>query len=132
MGEKTKSTAWLGIAFEYLCAYHASKISEKLGFSGIGYTAGSFFQSYKKEKKGGAQIDLLFDREDHVLTLCELKYTHNPVGVDVILDVEKKIKAFPLKKNKTLQKVLITKAPPTSELLKKGYFYKILRATDLF
>ncbi|MBI3534505.1 MAG: ATP-binding protein [Deltaproteobacteria bacterium] len=129
--QKAVYASWLGISFEYLCAYHASKISEKLGFSGIGYTVGSYFQSYKKGTGIGGQIDLLFDREDNVLTLCELKYTNNPVGIDVISEVEKKIEILPLKKKKTLQKILITKSPPSTDLLKKAYFYKILRATDL-
>ena len=34
-----------------------------------------------KAKERGAQIDLLFDREDDTLTLCEIKYTTEPFAI---------------------------------------------------
>ncbi|MBA3239096.1 MAG: hypothetical protein H0T62_12210 [Parachlamydiaceae bacterium] len=36
----------------------------------------------KGSKEEGAQIDLLFDREDGVITLCEIKNSEHPFSVD--------------------------------------------------
>ncbi len=66
---------WRGYAFERLCRKNSKYIAEHLGFSGIEYAVGSWFQgkNSKNSKLAGAQIDLLFERSDRVLTVCELK-----------------------------------------------------------
>jgi len=69
---------------------HAEKISEILGFSGIEFNFGPYFNSKTTDNKG-FQIDILFDRKDNVITLCEAKYSINPTGVDVIKEVEQKV-----------------------------------------
>lgn len=60
--------SYLGECFELLCYKHAHRIAEILGFSGINYQFGPFY------KHGKFQIDLLFDRADNVIVLCEIKY----------------------------------------------------------
>ncbi len=48
---------------------------------------------YIPEKgKTGAQIDLVFDREDDCVTLCEIKHTDKPfvISKDYALELEKK------------------------------------------
>jgi hypothetical protein len=123
--------SWMGRAFEYLCMDHAKKISALLGFSGIDYTFGPFFKAHEKEK-GGTQIDLLFDRADHVISLCEMKYTKTPPGIGLIEETEKKAALLKEVSTKTIQKILITKEPPSQELINRGYFYKIIGADELF
>ena len=67
--------AWSGYAFEYLCRYHITGIKKQLGISGI-YTEISAWRSQKSKK--GAQIDLVIDRKDHVINLCEIKFSIDP------------------------------------------------------
>jgi AAA+ ATPase superfamily predicted ATPase len=122
--------SWLGQAFEYLCMDHAKKISSILGFSGIDYTYGPYFEAGNKNKKG-IQIDLLFDRADHVLNVCEIKYTGKKPGKEIIAETEKKIELIESKTKKTIQKILITKTEPSQDLLRSGYFYKIIQAEEL-
>jgi uncharacterized protein len=122
---------WRGKAFEYLCHRHAVIIAEILGFKGIDYTYGSYFD-LKKSSKEKVQIDLVFMRADNVITLCEMKYSFSPVGKDIIVEVEKKVNYMMLKfPNKTIQRVLITKSNPTRDLQFCGYFYKIIKAEML-
>ncbi|KPA16360.1 ATPase (AAA+ superfamily) [Candidatus Magnetomorum sp. HK-1] len=122
---------WMGRSFEYLCMDHAEKISELLGFSGIEFNFGPYFNSKTTDNKG-FQVDILFDRKDNVITLCEAKYSINPTGVDVIKEVEQKVlileKQF---HRKTIQKVLISKSGATKDLLATGYFYQII-TPDMF
>jgi uncharacterized protein len=65
---------WSGYAFESVCLKHITEIKKALGISGIFSTASSFYQ---KADGGmdGCQIDLLIDRNDHVINLCEIKWS---------------------------------------------------------
>lgn len=64
--------SWSGIAFERVCLKHIPQIKKQLGILNI-YTEDSTWQHISKKGKG-AQIDLLFDRKDFVVNLCEIKY----------------------------------------------------------
>ena len=64
--------AWRGNAFETVCLEHIPQIKAALGISGI---ESSEYSWRSKKKKGGAQIDLLIDRRDDVINLCEMKCT---------------------------------------------------------
>lgn len=75
---------WCGHAFETLCLNHIDQIVNALGIDGMLNTPCSW--SYRPTKavmeseetdddlKHGAQIDLLVDRSDKTITLCEMKY----------------------------------------------------------
>jgi AAA+ ATPase superfamily predicted ATPase len=64
---------WQGYAFERLCRKHAHVIASHLRFSGINYRAGEWFRR-AGSAGAGAQVDLMFVRDDRVLTVCEMKY----------------------------------------------------------
>ncbi|MCL2164528.1 MAG: AAA family ATPase [Oscillospiraceae bacterium] len=66
---------WCGYAFERLCLAHISLIKQKLGISGVITDTYTFRSS---RQKGGAQIDLVIDRRDDTINLCECKYTGGP------------------------------------------------------
>ena len=79
------------------------------------------------------QIDLLFDRKDNVITLCEMKYSLSPVGMDIIGEVQRKAEIIQnIFKNKTIQKVLISRSNPTNNLASSSYFYKIIKPEEFF
>ena len=84
---------WCGYAFERLCAAHVGLIKHKLGISGM-VTEVYAFRS--KQKKGGAQIDLVIDRKDGVVNLCECKFTIKPYALDEkdAADLERKKEIF--------------------------------------
>ena len=65
--------AWCGYAFERLCMAHIGQIRHKLGISGV-ITEVYAFRSL--QQKGGAQIDMVIDRKDDTINLCECKYTN--------------------------------------------------------
>ena len=70
--------AWSGIVFELICRYHVASLKKHLGIGRV-YTETSVWRSTKK--KGGAQIDLVLDRNDRVINLCEIKFSQNPFVV---------------------------------------------------
>jgi AAA+ ATPase superfamily predicted ATPase len=95
--------SWAGYAFESICYKHLSAIRKKLNISPTAITNGWRYVPTKKSKEDGAQIDLLFDRDDDTITLCEIKYTDEPFIIDksYAVNLQRKINIF---KNKTQTK----------------------------
>jgi uncharacterized protein len=74
--------SWSGYVFEAICFKHLRLIRKKLNIT-PGAEAGSWrYVPRKLESRQGAQIDLLFDREDDAITLCEIKHTLTPFTID--------------------------------------------------
>jgi hypothetical protein len=69
---------------------HAPEITRIVGFSAVDFTMGPYFAPARRGT-AGVQVDLVFDRADNVLTVCEMKYSANTVGVDVIASMKRKI-----------------------------------------
>lgn len=64
---------WSGYAFENICLQHINKIKSALGIAGV-LTRQSSFQAKGNEENEGTQIDLLIDRQDNCISLCEIKF----------------------------------------------------------
>jgi len=75
MQNKPEWNNWLGYAFEAVCYKHLPTIREKLGIDPTAIADTWRYVPTKHSKEQGAQIDLLFDRKDDAITLCEIKYT---------------------------------------------------------
>lgn len=132
LAQKAQFQSWRGRAFELICMQHAPLIAQAIGFHGIEYDFGPFFKS-AKNSIGGIQADLVFNRADNVLTVCEMKCSQNPIGKSVIADLEKKEavlrEIFP---NKTIQKVLIYHGSITSGASRSPYIYQTIDSDFLF
>jgi len=76
--------AWSGYAFEQVCLAHIKQIKKALGISGV-HTDVSCWISRGDEK--GAQIDLIIDRADRVINLCEIKFAREPFEIDRVYDL---------------------------------------------
>ncbi len=63
---------WRGIAFENLCSNHIQQIKSALGIPGVVSRQSAW--SKRGDDIEGAQIDLLIDRNDNIINMCELKY----------------------------------------------------------
>jgi uncharacterized protein len=73
--------AWSGYAFEMTCLQHTRQIKESLGIAGILSESTSWRHNSTGPDDPGAQIDLLIDRKDRVINLCEIKFTDEPFTV---------------------------------------------------
>ena len=72
--------AWSGYAFEMLCLNHLEPIKRALGIAGIQCRACSWV-SRGGEGKRGAQIDLLIDRADQTVNVCEMKFSRTVYAI---------------------------------------------------
>jgi hypothetical protein len=77
--DSPKYRAWSGYAFEQVCLCHLPQIKHALGISGVQTSVSSWRSSSKDH---GAQIDLVIDRRDQVINLCEMKFSVNPFNID--------------------------------------------------
>ena len=73
--------AWSGLAFERLCMAHTQQIKAALGIAGVLSNVYSW-RKEADETSDGAQIDLLIDRKDQVINLCEMKYSLSEYAID--------------------------------------------------
>lgn len=75
-------SSWAGYAFEAICHKHITDIRNALGIP-VGAEIGTWrYVSKTRGAESGAQIDLLFDRKDDSVTICEIKYTKEPYVLD--------------------------------------------------
>jgi AAA+ ATPase superfamily predicted ATPase len=105
----SKQNAWRGYAFEQICLDHTSQIRRKLGISGVVTYSSSWRSS---DKDFGAQIDLVIDRSDRVINLCEIKYATDEFVItkNINDNLRKKCAAFmrQTKTRKTVHTTLVT------------------------
>ncbi len=123
---------WLGFAFERVCRDNHATIAKRLGFSAVEYQVGAYFSRSLDEASPGFQIDLVFDRADHVYTVCEIKYLQSKVPVRVISEFEHKLLHLPHRDKYKIHKVLISTLGAVDSVIHRGYFDDILVLEDLF
>lgn len=108
-GQKWKS--WSGYAFESVCLKHIKQIKSALGISGISSEASSFL-FHGNENIKGFQFDLLIDRQDNTINVCEMKFSESKflVNKKFAEEIREKIGRFKLqtKTRKTVFFTLIT------------------------
>jgi uncharacterized protein len=87
--------SWMGYAFENICLTHFKPIHETLGISGI-YTQISSFYFKGNEELPGTQIDLIIDRNDGIINLCEAKFSKEEfvISKDYIATLRRKRAVF--------------------------------------
>jgi len=73
--------AWSGYAFEGVCIRHTDAIKRALGVAGVETTASSWYRKGDSDTRG-AQIDLVIDRKDMCINLCEMKFSESPFTID--------------------------------------------------
>lgn len=91
--DSPKYRTWSGYAFEQAALYHLPQIKNALGISGVQTTVSSW---RSMSKDSGAQVDLVIDRRDRVINLCEMKFSINPFLIDnkYARELRNKIGAF--------------------------------------
>lgn len=82
---------WRGLAFEDVCLLHETQIKKALGFGAVDAVVAPW-----RSKAGTAQVDLLFNRSDRVVNLCEMKFVSDEFIVDKDYDAElrRKVERF--------------------------------------
>ena len=128
--------AWEGLAFERVCLQHSEQIRNRLGISGV-LTDECSWRCASDSDMGiyGSQIDLVIDRKDRVVNLCEMKYSELDYSITKEYDrkLKEKISDF---RNVTKTRSSIHLTIVTTYGLERnkysGHVQSVVTAEDLF
>ena len=81
-------SAWAGMAFERLCLQHLWQLKNALQIGGVLTHVSAWHHAPDERCPKGAQIDLVIDRADGVIDVCEMKYTKSEFVPDEKSDTE--------------------------------------------
>jgi AAA+ ATPase superfamily predicted ATPase len=99
---------WSGLAFETICHKHIGQIKAALGISGI-YSEASAWKTKGDHQQQGTQIDLLIDRADQSVNICEMKFYDGKFTIDkkYFEELAQKVQIF-REKTKTRKSIFVT------------------------
>ncbi|WP_084239564.1 AAA family ATPase [Pedobacter africanus] len=127
--------SWSGTAFESICLKHTSEIKKALGISGI-YTEESVWRFVGRKNQTGAQIDLLLDRNDFCISICEMKFSTGQFSIDkgYAEDLQNKVDVFrqETKTKKSIFIVLVTSFGTMQNPYKLSMVQNEVTLKDLF
>ena len=113
-------SAWAGISFEILSACHINEIKRKLGISGVATNVYSW-RGKGETSDRAVQIDLVIERADNTIDICEMKFTEQEFTITKDYDntLRHKLATFieETKTRKSVQLVFVT----SSGLLRNMY-----------
>ncbi len=72
--------SWQGFSFETICMLHLEQIKRRLGIGGISTNASSW-RKQGDSSENGTQIDLVIERADRIINLCEMKFSEGPYNI---------------------------------------------------
>ncbi|MBR5969133.1 MAG: AAA family ATPase [Lachnospiraceae bacterium] len=125
--------SWRGIAFENLCFQHIRQIKSALGISGVSSRQSAW--SKRGDDREGTQIDLLIDRNDNVLNMCEIKFYGDEFVVDkayyYTMMHRQELLSNEVSKKTAIHSTLITTFGLTYNEY-SGIFSKVITLEDLF
>ncbi|OGT46873.1 MAG: AAA family ATPase [Gammaproteobacteria bacterium RIFCSPHIGHO2_12_FULL_38_11] len=128
--------AWAGYAFEAVCFKHIGQIKTALGLERISCGYGDWRYSPISSDDQGTQIDLLFDRDDDCVTICEIKNTDKPFFVtkDYVKNLESKRRVYvnQTRTSKLIFMALISNKGAIENDYYKKIFSSCVTAEDLF
>jgi uncharacterized protein len=122
-GQSWKS--WSGVAFERVCLKHISQLKKVLGISAV-HTEESAWRHLPKKGKG-AQIDMLIDRKDFVINICEMKYSESEYIIDKGYAGELENKRDVFKQETGTKKSLFLTLVTTFGVKENDYFTKLVQ-----
>jgi len=128
--------AWVGLAFERVCFQHINQIKQALGISGVITTVYSWRTGPSEPGAGdGAQIDMLIDRADNMVNICEMKFSKDEyvITYDDHQKIVRRSVRFSahIKHKKSINITLVT----ANGLSKTGHWndaHNIITSEDLF
>ena len=125
--------SWRGYAFENVCFNHISQIKSALGINGVSTMQSAW--SKRPDDESGVQIDLIIERKDNVVNMCEIKFYSDEFVVDKAYDMiirhRQRLLYEKLNKKQVVFNTLITTYGLKTNAY-SGIFSNVLTLDDLF
>jgi AAA+ ATPase superfamily predicted ATPase len=128
--------SWAGLSFEGICFKHIRQIKRALGIEGVITREAAWRHVPQNAQDKGAQIDLLIDRNDQCISVCEIKFSNDvyPINKDLVKNFENKLLVFRkvTQTKKSLLPVFITTFGVEKNELSKQFVQNEVVLKDLF
>ena len=121
LSKQSAYTTWSGYAFENICLSHTSQIKSALGISGV-YTKHSSWKFKGDDALPGAQIDMIIDRADQIVHLCEAKFTKENFAINNEYAARLRLRKSIFKQATQTKKAVFTTLITTYPALQNKYF----------
>lgn len=111
--KESEITSWRGIAFEEVCLLHINQIKHALQIAGVSSRESSFVL-HGDDGGEGMQIDLIIDRADDVVNVCEMKFCKSEYIVTKAYSeiITRRVEALEkISPSKTFHPTLVSAAP---------------------
>jgi len=127
ISQSQKYKIWKGFAFETLCMKHVNEIKAALGIKGV-YTETSRFSHSGETAGEGFQIDLLIDRKDATINLCECKFYESNFSINSKYAQEMKLRKVHFAQQTASKKMLINTFIANEDLIENEYSLEVVDA----
>ncbi len=121
LSKQSSYTAWSGYAFENICMMHIPQIKSALGISGV-YTKHSSWKFKGDDVLPGAQIDMVMDRADQIIHLCEAKFTKENYALNNDYSARLRLRKTVFKQATETKKAVFTTLLTTYPALQNKYY----------
>ncbi|MDQ6845661.1 MAG: winged helix-turn-helix transcriptional regulator, partial [Bacteroidota bacterium] len=118
---KSGFTAWSGYAFENICMMHINQIKKALGISGI-YSTTSSWLFKGNDALPGAQVDMIIDRADQTINLCEAKFTKENFAITKSYAAQLRMKKSVFRQATQTKKTIFTTLLTTFPAIQNQYY----------
>lgn len=125
LSQSAKYRIWTGYAFETLCLKHIPEIKKALRISKI-YTEEDSFRIAGNSSKSGIQIDLLIDRSDKAINLCECKFYAESFTIDKKYAAQLENRKSVFQKSTKTRKQIFTTMITNYPLVKNEYYRQVV------
>lgn len=118
--------SWVGNAFEAFCYKHIDQIARALKIH-TGFTIGTWRYMPKAKEEKGAQIDLILDRDDGIISIVEIKYSQNLFRITKQYATELGDKIDIFREQLKIKKEIFLAMITTSGLLQNNYSDQLVK-----
>ncbi len=121
LSNQSTYTAWSGYAFENICMMHVNQIKSALGIRGV-FTKHSSWKFKGDDALPGAQIDMIIDRADQIIHLCEAKFTKDNFSLKNDYTTQLRLRRSIFRQATGTKKALFTTLLTTYPAIKNKYY----------
>jgi hypothetical protein len=123
LSKQSAYAAWSGYAFENICMMHINQIKSALGISGV-YTKHGSWKFKGDDTLPGAQVDMIIDRADQIIHLCEAKFTKENYALAKDTAAHLRLRKSIFKQASQTKKAIFTTLLTTYPALQNRYYFE--------
>lgn len=121
LSKQSTYIAWSGYAFENICMLHTDQIKAALGISGV-FTQHSSWKFKGNDMLPGTQIDMVIDRADQIIHICEAKFTKENYAISKAYTEQLRLRKSIFIQATQTKKAVFTTLLTTYPALKNKYY----------